>query len=191
MADLATLLESEAQAEIETILGEARAKAEGIVRAGEENARSYLEGKRRALENDLNAALTRAKSASELEASALRLGASHGASEQAFSAAMNELRAFTKSSEYEKTLAKLISEVRTALGGAVARLEVNPADVETAKRAAAAAVVNATVVANPDVETGVRGSTEDGFSSVTNTLLGRLTRARDALLAEVAGVLKA
>jgi V/A-type H+-transporting ATPase subunit E len=189
MADLATLLESEAQAEIEAILGEARAKADGILKAGEENAKGYLDGKRRAFESDLSAALTRARSGAELEASALKLSASHGAAEQAFSAAMNELRAFTKSGEYEKTLVKLIGEVKTALG-TVTKLEVNPADIEVAKRAATAAGVNAEVSANPDVETGVRGLAEGGSSSVTNTLVGRLARAREGLLAEVAGVLK-
>ena len=73
MADLASLLESEAQAEIEAILGEARSKADGIVKAGEEQAKSYLEGKKRAFDNDLNAALTRAKSGAELEGAALTL----------------------------------------------------------------------------------------------------------------------
>ena len=190
MADLASLLESEAQAEIEAILGEARIKADGIVKAGEGSAKSYLEGKKRALENDLNAAITRAKSGAELEGAALTLQASHGANEQAFTSAMSELKAFTKSAEYEHTLTKLIKEVKTALGS-ITKLEVNPSDVETAKRAASAAGVDAPVTGNPDIETGVRAVAEGGASSVTNTLIGRLSRARDSLLSEVASVLKA
>ena len=46
MADLATLLESEANAEIETILAEARSKAESITQAAHEQAKSILDGKR-------------------------------------------------------------------------------------------------------------------------------------------------
>jgi V/A-type H+/Na+-transporting ATPase subunit E len=190
MADLASLLESEAQAEIEAILGEARTRADGIVKAADEQAKGFLEGRKRALENDLSAAITRAKSGAELEGSALRLAASHGASEQAFTSAQSELRAFTKSAEYEKTLTKLITEVKNALGS-ITKLEVNPSDVDVAKRAAAAAGVGAEIHANGDVETGVRGFAEGGSSSVTNTLIGRLSRARDGLLADVANVLKA
>jgi vacuolar-type H+-ATPase subunit E/Vma4 len=188
MADLATLLESEASAEIEAILGEARQRADGIVKAAEEQAKSVLEGRRRALENALQSTITRAKSSAELESAALKLSANHGASEQAFSSAQAELRAFTKSAEYEKTLQKLIAEVKNALG-TVTKLEVNPSDVEVAQRAATAAGLSVPVNANPDIETGVRGFAEGGFSSVTNTLLGRLSRARDSLLSDVAKVL--
>ncbi|NJK43168.1 MAG: V-type ATP synthase subunit E [Pleurocapsa sp. SU_196_0] len=188
MADLASLLESEASAEIEAILGEARQRADGIVKAAEEQAKSVLEGRRRALENALQATITRAKSSAELESAALKLSANHGASEQAFSSAQAELKAFTKSAEYEKTLQKLITEVKNVVGN-VTKLEVNPADVDVAKRAASAAGVTAQVHANPDIETGVRGYAEGGSSSVTNTLLGRLSRARDGLLSDVAKVL--
>jgi V/A-type H+/Na+-transporting ATPase subunit E len=188
MADLASLLESEASAEIEAILGEARQRADGIVKAAEEQAKSVLEGRKRALENALQATITRAKSSAELESAALKLSANHGASEQAFSSAQAELKAFTKSAEYEKTLQKLITEVKNAVGN-VTKLEVNPADVDVAKRAAIAAGVTAQVHANPDIETGVRGFAEGGSSSVTNTLLGRLSRARDGLLSDVAKVL--
>ncbi len=188
MADLASLLESEASAEIEAILGEARQRADGIVKAAEEQAKSVLEGRKRFFDNAMQATITRAKSSAELESAALKLSASHGASEQAFTSAQSELRAFTKSAEYEKTLQKLIAEVKNAVG-TVSKLEVNPADVEVAKRAASAAGVNAEVHANPEIETGVRGYAEGGSSSVTNTLVGRLSRARDSLLSDVAKVL--
>jgi V/A-type H+/Na+-transporting ATPase subunit E len=188
MADLAKLLESEAQAEIEAILAEARSKADGIVNAATEQAKSVLEGRRRALENELAAARIRAKSASDLEAAALKLGASHGASQSAFDSAEMELRNFTKSGEYAGVLEKLIREVSSALGG-VKKLEVNPADVEVAKRAIAAAGLNAEIIASSAIETGVRGIAASGNASVTNTLLGRLARAKDGLLADVAKVL--
>jgi V/A-type H+/Na+-transporting ATPase subunit E len=188
MADLAKLLESEASAEIETILAEARSKADGIVRQAEEQAKSLLEGKRRALENDLGAARVRAKSAADLEGSALKLAASHGASQQAFNGAEAELRSFTKSNEYLGVLQKLIGEASSALGS-VSKLEVNPSDLDHAKKALGALGLNAEVVANSAIETGIRALNESGNSSITNTLLGRLNRAKDGLLSDVAKVL--
>ena len=188
MADLAKLLESEASAEIETILAEARSRADGIVKLAEEQAKSILEGKRRALENELSAARIRAKSASDLEGSALKLGASHGASQQAFSQAESELRQFTKSGEYQHVLEKLIREAATALGG-LSKLEVNSSDLETAKKAVLATGLAIEVHSNDKIETGVRGIGLSGSSSVTNTLIGRLARAKDGLLADVAKVL--
>ena len=189
MADLATLLESEAQAEIEAILGEARARANAIVQAAQDQAKGILEGRKRALEVELAAGQVRAKSAAELESAAMRLAANHGATEKAFASAEADLRTFTKSGEYQGVLARLITEVKGVLGD-VARLEVNPADVSVAKLAAQAAGLSGVeIVSNPEIETGVRASPKAGQTAVTNTLLGRLGRGRDALLAEVAGLL--
>ncbi|MFN3267489.1 MAG: V-type ATP synthase subunit E [Deinococcales bacterium] len=188
MADLAKLLESEASAEIETILAEARSKADGIVKAAQAQASSILEGKRRALENELEAARVRAKSAVDLEGAALRLKASHTASQQAFSSAESELRQFTKSGEYLGVLQKLIGEASEALGS-ISKLEVNPNDLEMAQKALSALGLNAEVSANAAIETGIRALNESGNSSITNTLLGRLIRAKDGLLADVAKVL--
>ena len=188
MADLAKLLESEASAEIEAILAEARSKADGIVKQAEDQGKSTVEGKRRALENELSAARVRAKSASDLEGSALKLSASHSASQAAFAQAETELRSFTKSSEYGSVLTKLIHEANTALGG-LSKLEVHSSDLETAQKAVAAAGLNIPVHANDKIETGVRGIGEAGTSSVTNTLIGRLARAKDSLLSDVAKVL--
>lgn len=189
MADLATLLESEAQAEIEAILHDARSQADAIIQSATEQAKAIVDGRKRALETELAAGQVRARSAAELESSALRLSASHSATEKAFANAATELRAFTKSGEYQGVLSRLIGEVKTALGE-VSRLEVNPADVNVAKMAAqAAGLAGVQIVANAEVETGVRALGATGQTAVTNTLLGRLARGRDALLADVSGVL--
>lgn len=185
MADLATLLESEAAAEIEQILAEARAQGEARVRAANEQASALVEARRRALENELAAGLVRARSAADLESAALRLAASHDATEAAFSQAAQQLRAYTRTSEYAATLAKLIAEARSALGS-VERIEVNPADTAAAEAALRqAGVMTATVTPNPEVETGVRAYGAGTRTAITNTLLGRLARAREGLLAEV------
>jgi V/A-type H+/Na+-transporting ATPase subunit E len=181
MADLATLLESEANHEIETILEGARSKAESITQAAQEQAKSILDGKRRALEAEFSAAQTRARSSADLEAAALRLNGAHTATQQTFSNAETELRNFTKSGEYQGVLEKLIHEIKGAIG-TIGKLEVNPNDVAVATAAATAAGLNVPIHANPEIETGIR-------ASVTNTLLGRLGRARDSLLAEVSKTL--
>ena len=77
MAELATLLESEAQAEVESILAAARSTADSIVQTATEQAKSLLEGRKRVLENELLVAQVRAKSAADLESAALRLSGNH------------------------------------------------------------------------------------------------------------------
>ena len=188
MADLATLLESEAQHEIDSILAEARSKGDAIIKTAEEQAKSLLESKRRALESELSAAQVRARSSADLEAASLRLNAAHGATQQTFSNAETELRSFTKSTEYQGVLEKLITEVKGAIGS-IGKLEVHPDDLAKAESAAKAAGLNVPVHANAEIETGIRAFAESGQTSVTNTLLGRLSRARDGLLSEVARTL--
>ncbi len=188
MADLATLLESEANAEVEAILSEARSKADVIVQNANEQAKSLVDSRRRTLEAELVAAQVRAKSAADLDAASQRLNANHVATEQSFNQAETELRNFTKSGEYKSVLEKLIREVQGALSN-ISKLEVHPDDVAVATEAAKNAGLNVAVTANSDVETGVRAVAEGGQSSITNTLLGRLGRARDGLLSEVARTL--
>ena len=188
MADLASLLESEAQHELETVLGEAKAKAEAIIKAAEEQAKSILESKRRVLENELHSAQVRARSSADLESAALRLNASHGATQTTFVNAETELRHFTKSGEYQSVLGKLMAEVKGALG-TISKLEVHPDELTVAQAAAKAAGLDVPVVANAEIATGVRAFSEGGQTSVTNTLLGRLARARDGLLADVSRTL--
>jgi V/A-type H+-transporting ATPase subunit E len=188
MADLATLLESEAAAEIEQILAEARAQADGRVRAANEQAQALLESRRRALEHELAAGLVRARSAADLESAALRLGANHDATAKAFEAAEEQLRAYTRTSEYTTTLVKLITEAQGALGQ-IERLEASPTDLPAVQAAARQAGVVATVTASPDVETGIRAYGPGSRSAASNTLLGRLGRSREALAGDVARLL--
>jgi V/A-type H+/Na+-transporting ATPase subunit E len=188
MADLATLLESEANAEVEAILSEARSKADVIVQNANEQAKSLVDSRRRTLEAELVAAQVRAKSAADLDAASQRLNANHVATEQSFNQAETELRNFTKSGEYKNVLEKLMREVQGAISN-ISKLEVHPDDVAVATEAAKNAGLNVSITANSDVETGVRAIAEGGQSSITNTLLGRLSRARDGLLSEVARTL--
>ena len=188
MADLATLLESEANAEVEAILSEARSKADAIVQSATEQAGSLVDLRRRTLETELVAAQVRARSAADLDSASQRLNANHVATEQSFTQAEIELRNFTKSGEYKNVLEKLMTEVKGAIAN-ISKLEVHPDDVAVATEAAKNAGLNVPVTANSEIATGVRAVAEGGQSSITNTLLGRLSRARDGLLSDVARVL--
>ena len=188
MADLATLLESEANAEVEAILSEARSKADAIVQSATEQAGSLVDLRRRTLETELVAAQVRARSAADLDSASQRLNANHVATEQSFTQAETELRNFTKSGEYKNVLEKLMTEVKGAIAN-ISKLEVHPDDVAVATEAAKNAGLNVPVTANSEIATGVRAVAEGGQSSITNTLLGRLSRARDGLLSDVARVL--
>jgi V/A-type H+/Na+-transporting ATPase subunit E len=188
MAELATLLESEAQAEVESILATARSTADSIVQTATEQAKSLLEGRKRVLENELLVAQVRAKSAADLESAALRLSGNHEATSSAFSQAESELKNFATSSEYKNVLEKLIKEVQGAMGE-ISKLEVHPNDLATASEVAKNLGLNVPVSANPDIQTGVRAFATTGSTSVTNTLLGRLARAKESLLGDVARVL--
>ena len=188
MADLATLLESEANAEVEAILSEARSKADAIVQSATEQAGSLVDLRRRTLETELVAAQVRARSAADLDSASQRLNANHVATEQSFTQAETELRNFTKSGEYKNVLEKLMTEVKGAIAN-ISKLEVHPDDVAVATEAAKNAGLNVPVTANREIATGVRAVASGGQSSITNTLLGRLSRARDGLLSDVARVL--
>ncbi len=188
MADLALLLENEANAEIEGILEAARAKAEATLKAAQDNASSIVEGRKRALETELQAGLTRARSTAELESASVKLSANQSVMDKAFELAQTELRNFTKGSNYEAALGKLIVEAKNSLGSA-AKLEAHPNELDATKRAAEALGLSIPVEANAAIETGVRVLANGGQSAVTNTLLGRLGRAKDGLLSEVAKLL--
>lgn len=189
MADLATLLETEANAEIEAILAEARAKAEATLSAAREHAAALSEARHRTAETDRTATLTRARSAADLETAARRLAANHGVVTGVFTQARQELLALSGTSQYETVLAKLMREAAGALEG-VERFEVDPADLNPARAAAAQAGFPSTPVTGAaDIKAGVRAVGAGGATSVTNTLLDRLERGREALAPIVARVL--
>ena len=85
-------------------------------------------------------------------------------------------------------LEKLIKEVQGAMGE-ISKLEVHPNDLASASEVAKNLGLNVPVTANPDIQTGVRAFATTGSTSVTNTLLGRLARAKESLLGDVARVL--
>jgi vacuolar-type H+-ATPase subunit E/Vma4 len=190
VSDLSALLEREASAEIEAIVSEAHAQASARVAAAQAEAEQLLAQRRRAAEQEREATLVRAHSAAQLEASALKLRAQHAAVGGVFDAARARLTAIAgDATRYGGVLAQLLDEAVEAIGaGDVAAIHVAPADVATARAAAARLGLQAPVEADGGVALGVRVVSKRR-SAVENTLHARLAALEGELAAEVSRVL--
>lgn len=182
---LADILESEIQGEIGRIQAEARARADAVRQAAQEQAQALVQSRQRSLENDYAAGLTRARSAADLDSNAQRLSAADTLQVQAFQEAERQLRALPQSPEYVGVLEALIREAHGALPQAEA-IEAHSREVGQVQQAAQQAGLHLEVRPNDSVSTGVRLIANGGKASVQNTLLGRLQMGRDALGAQVA-----
>ncbi|WP_293915180.1 V-type ATP synthase subunit E [Deinococcus sp.] len=178
------LLENEAQSEIERIRAEARERAATILRSAQEQAQTLIDSRSRALDTQMQASLTRARSAADLEQSASRLNAGDSGMSKAFETAQHELMAVTKAPEYRDILSRLIAEARSVVPHAE-YLEVHPDEVALASDLAPDLAVRP----NPAVQGGVRVVAGGGKSGVTNTLTGRLERLRESLAPQVSRLL--
>ena len=192
MADLAALLEKEASAEIEAILGGARERASEIVAEAEREAEALVATRERQAEAQRQAALVRARSSAQLEASSMRLNAQQEAIQSVFREAGAQIEALrTDAARYPQVLAALLTEAAEGLAGTPDAVVVNPED-ETAVRTAmteagAATVGDAEVRTDPKTVGGVR--VVKGRVSIENTLPARLDSLRDDLASEVAAAL--
>lgn len=192
MADLAALLDREASAEIEAILSEARQRASEIAAQGEEEAKNIEAGRERTQTAQYEAALVRARSAAQLEASALLLRAQHDAVQAVFAEAEEKLSALANDPAWPEVLQALMREAADSAGVAPAEIDrvlVNPRDRQPAAQAAEALGLTGKVHADESVVGGVRVVVGGSNLTIENTLPGRLERLRDELAADVAQVL--
>ena len=188
MADLASLLEKEASAEIDAILAEARERASEIKADAEGEAETLVANRERQARSQRQAALVRARSAAQLEAASLRLNAQQDAIAEVFREVEARIEALTSDeARYAPVLTALLKEAAEGLGSAPDAVVVNPADEDLARRAMADAGVRAELRTDPAVTTGVRVAT--GRISIENTLKARLASLRDDLASEVAAAL--
>jgi vacuolar-type H+-ATPase subunit E/Vma4 len=191
MADLAALLDREASAEIEAISSEAQSRAAEFVAKAEADAQALLAQRERAAQGQHEAAMVRARSSAQLEASSLKLRAQQSAIESVFSDVEERLSTLAgDAARFGPVLMTLLREALDAIGGAsaVRALVVNPADRELATEAASSLGLSAEVRTDPAVVGGVR--LEGGRNvAIENTLLGRLDALRDDLAADVARAL--
>lgn len=191
MADLSALLEKEAGAEIEAVLSEARQRASEIVAKAKSEAESIEAQGKRARASQHEAALVRAGSSAQLEASSLRLNARHSAVEGVMNAAKASLDKLTKDKDYEKTFQGLMQEALDSVGGKdqVEAVVVNPSDKSLAEKIADKHGLKASVETSDVVTGGVRLRQKGGKMFTENTLYGRLDALQDELAAEVSKVL--
>lgn len=191
MANLAALLDKEASAEIEAILSEARSRASEIVAEANEEAKAIKAQRERTAQLQYEAALVRAKSAAQLEASALKLRAQHEVVEAVFARARDEIAKLTKDqARYAKVLAALIEEAAEGLpAGGELEVLVHPDEVASAKKALESVKLNATVREDASVVSGVRIRVKGSSTTLENTLFGRLEALRGELASEVSRIL--
>ncbi|WP_425148038.1 V-type ATP synthase subunit E family protein [Deinococcus sp.] len=185
---LAEILETEIQGEIASIQAQAQARADAITAQAREQAQALIEGRTRLLASEKAAALTRAKSAADLDSNAQRLGASDTLQSRAFQEAEKELRAAAHHPEYPNILARLLQEAHAALPTAEA-IEANSSELDAVRQAAQNLGISTPVRANDSVSTGVRLVGAGGKTSLQNTLLGRLQSGRETLSAQVSRLL--
>ncbi len=190
MADLSTLLEKEASAEIETILSEAQQRASEIVAKAEGEAQAVLAARKRSVATQHEATLVRARSAAQLEASSLRLNAQHDGVQSVFTAARQQIDKLKDDpAAYAPIFRKLLDDVLKGAGQQeLEALEVAPGDVELAKKALESAGVKLPVEAVDDVSGGVRVRTINR-SRIESTLYSRLDALSGELASEVSAAL--
>lgn len=188
-SELVDILEKEASAERERILGEARARAEEIVAQGRHAAESYLDAQRREAEAERTAARTKAESAAQLQAASMVLQEKDQALATILTEAQTELaRIPGDKGKWGQILKGLIREGAAGLSGPLV-IEVHPDDLQAARQAAKELGLDAEVKASTAITGGARLATPDGRFVVENTLASRLERVRPVLASEVAALL--
>lgn len=190
MADLSTLLEKEAGAEIEAIVAKAQERAAEILAAARSEADGIVAGRERAVKAQREAGLIRARSAAQLEASALKLRAQHAGVQRVFDNAREQLDELSAdASRYQPIFGKLLSEALASVGNDnVSAVEVAAADVELAKQVLEGQGLSVAVEAKDDVQGGVRVRTKS-HSAIENTLGDRLDALTGELASEVSQAL--
>lgn len=183
---LDTLLENEANAEIEQIRAQATTTAEEIIAKATEKAEDLITSRKRLLEAQSQAEQVRARSAASLELNAARLNAGEEGLQKSYDMAHAYITAVVTTPEYKDILGRLIAQAKETLPNAEA-IEVHSDEVAHAQ----AFADGITVRANDDIRGGVRLVAKGGKSGVTNTLLGRLERVKAELAPEVSRILAA
>ncbi len=188
-SELVSILEKEANAEIEHILTEARGEAERLIAQTNQETQAYLTEQRQRIDAERKAALVKADSAAQVRASALVLQAKDQAIAEVFAAAGAELsRLQQDKTRYGTILRGLIREASGALSGRVT-VHASPKDLDLVKQAVKDLKLDAEVKPADDVSGGVRLASSDGRFVVENTLVSRIERARSIVAPDIAAQL--
>lgn len=188
-SELVTILEKEANAEIERILTEARGQAERLIAQANQEAQAYLTEQRQRIDAERKAALVKADSAAQVRASALVLQAKDQAIAEVFAAAGAELsRLQQDQTRYGAIMRGLIREASGAVEGRMT-VEANPKDLDLVKQAVKDLKLDAEVKPGDDISGGIRLISGDGRFMVENTLASRVERVRSLIAPEIAAQL--
>lgn len=190
MADLSTLLAKEASTEIEAILSEANERAAQITEAARSEAESIVADRERRAKAQREASLVRARSAAQLEASAIRLRAQHEGVKGVFDEVRRRLdELVADQGRYPAVFEKLLQQaIEATKDVGVAAVEVAPADEQLARAALGKLGVTAEVQTTGDVKGGVRVRTARR-SAIENTVYDRLEAMAGELASEVSQAL--
>ena len=190
MSDLASLLETEASTEINAILSEAQERASEVVAGAHKEAEALAAQRERLAVTQHNAAVVRARSSAQLEASSLQLRAQHEGVEAVFQDARERLAALIADADaYGPVLEKLLAEAVDGLEPAdVQAVLVHPDERALAEAAVAKLSLAAPVEADATVHAGVRLRLK-GNNTVENSLFERLEVLRAELASEVSEAL--
>jgi len=190
---LAALLDQEAGAEIEAILAAARSRVSELVAAAKEREEVRLAEAQRILAAQHEAAMVRAESAAQLEATAVKLRAQHRVVEAVFARAAKELDALIGDAKrYQPVLLKLLNEAIDALGGEaikIASVTVNPADQALITAVAKKLNLAVEIKTDPELRGGVKVTAADANVSITNSLPVRLAAVREELTTDLSRLL--
>lgn len=190
MSDLAALLEKEASTEIESILSEARSRASEVVAQAHREAESLVAQRQRQAATQRHAAVVRARSSAQLEASSLKLRAQHQGVEGVFEEARRRIAALVADEEaYRAVLVRLLQEALEGVdAGDVEAVIVHPDERALAEGVVGEALPRAAVETDASVSAGPRLRLK-GNNTVENSLYERLEVLRAELASEVSGAL--
>jgi vacuolar-type H+-ATPase subunit E/Vma4 len=190
VSDLAALLEKEASTEIESVLSEARSRGSELVAQARQEAEALVAQREHQATAQRSAAVTRARSSAQLEASSLQLRAQHEGVEAVFEEARKRLSAVVEDKDaYPAVLGKLLEEALEDLDTAnVLAVIVHPDERAVAESAVAALSLGASVETDAGIRGGVRLRLK-GNNTVENSLFERLEVLRAELASEVSEAL--
>jgi len=178
-------LERDANAQIEQLLAQARAEAEGVTAAMTtalaQRRGAAAEARERSRLIEVEQAVTRARRAARRSV----LEARERLLERVFAAARGELPAAAAGADYRAGLSAALAGALAAVGGEEVVIRCPEALVRDLERLRPHATPPARVVVDPAAGSGFRVATVDGAVEVDDTLESRLDRLRPELARRV------
>lgn len=186
-SELLRVVEREAEEEARRVAAEAREQADKLLARAGEQAQAIRDEFRLRSEAEEKAAEARARSAANLEASAMVLGAKSRAIEALFAEAAGSLEKLPPDKR-RRALGALMAEAAGGLPGGML-ISVSPRDEAAARELVKELKIDAEVAPDGKVVDGVVARDRDGNAMVLNRVSDRLEQARPLLTAEIAETL--